>query len=182
MDGFLVIAITPPFSFPMEAERINDLLIKGEADFVHIRKPDSSAEEIENLIQLINPEFYPKLKLHDHFEILDKYPLGGIHLNSRNKIPHSKAKSKSASIHSLDEIKLMESMDYFFFSPVYDSISKPGHNPSFKLQEIKDFISGKRAIALGGVTPDKFPELKSVGFVGAALLGHFFHQFQQKNN
>ena len=42
------------------------------------------------------------------------------------------------------------------------------------LEKISSFIRGKKVIALGGVTPDKFPFLKSKGFLGAALLGYFF--------
>ena len=170
---FIIIAITLPYFFTGEAEKINQLLETGEADFVHLRKPGSMIDDMEKLISQINPRFYPRLKLHDHFSLLDKYQLGGIHLNNRNPQPIP-AREISKSIHSYEELDGINQFDYFFISPVFDSISKKGYKASFELEELSHKIKGKNAIALGGVTPDKFPLLKSLGFHGAALLGHFF--------
>ena len=171
---FLIIAITPPDFFKGEGERINQLLSDESVDFVHIRKPDSSEYETEKLIKEIDPRYHHKIKLHDHFQLLDKYNLGGIHLNSRNKEIFRGARSVSISLHSLDELEGKEIYDYFFISPIYDSISKEGYSAKFNLAELSQKIQGKNAIALGGVTPDKFQQLKSLGFKGAALLGYFF--------
>lgn len=171
---FLVIAITQPDFYQSEAERINQILANKEADFIHIRKPYKNAESIEKLINEINWEFHNKLKLHDHFELLDKYDLGGIHLNSRNSESHTKAKSVSISLHSLEEIDKADNYEYFFISPVFDSISKEGYKSGFILPELSLRIKGKKAIALGGVTPKKFAILQNMGFIGAALLGYFF--------
>ena len=102
MDDFLVIAITPPDHYPHEAQIINRLLGDNMVNFVHIRKPSFSSEEIEDLIARIEPRFHPRLKLHDHFDLLDKYDLVGVHLNSRNKDSHPNAKSVSISLHSLE--------------------------------------------------------------------------------
>ena len=173
-DSFLVIAITRPDFFSGEADLINEILGKEKARLVHIRKPGSSKEEMIKLINEIDSENHPKLKLHDHFELLNKFDLGGIHLNSRNRIPLSQAKTISISIHSYDEIGETENYDYFFISPVFDSISKEGYKAAFDLKDLSERIKNKNAIALGGVTPDKFPFLSACGFKGAALLGHFF--------
>ena len=132
------------------------------------------SDQIEKLIEGIKPQFHSRLKLHDHFELIEKYELGGIHLNSRNPLPYPGAKSLSISIHDLNEIEKVQDFDYFFISPVFNSISKQGYNSAFDLNELSKKISGKNAIALGGVTPDKFPLLKTMSFKGAALLGHFF--------
>lgn len=176
--NFLIIAITPPDFRVGEAKRINEILSEGKAQYVHIRKPECSAIDISRLIDQIHPRFHSRLKLHDHFELIDKYNIGGIHLNSRNsgkpnlKLPKSLEISKS--IHKLEEIPLAENFDYFFLSPVFDSITKEGYKAAFELDQISINISGKKAVALGGVTPDKFVLLKSLGFYGAALLGYFF--------
>lgn len=179
---FIIIAITPPFFFDGEAERISGILSKGEADFVHIRKPEASLSQIENLIKGIDPVFHNRLKLHDHFKLIENYDLGGIHLNSRNKEIYPGACSVSKSYHSINEILEDERnydvnkqrLDYFFISPVFDSISKKGYKANINLDSLADCIKDKPAIALGGVTPDKFGYLSSLGFKGAAMLGHFF--------
>lgn len=180
---FLVIAITPPSFIKNEADRIQVILSEKKAHMVHIRKPDSSLEEIDNLINNIKPEYHSRIKLHDHFELLNKYNLGGIHLNSRNPEMPEDIKSNfeinpgltvSKSLHSLEEIEVDMDLDYFFISPIFDSISKSGYRSKFDLDLLSKSIKGKKAIALGGVTPCKFDLLKNLGFFGAALLGHFF--------
>lgn len=178
----LIIAVTTPNFFKEEAEKINLILNNKDAHYIHIRKPGSSIYETDRLISNINPKFHPFLKLHDHFELLDKYNLGGIHLNSRNKKIHPRAKSLSISLHDINEIEGKERYDYFFISPVFDSISKEGYKASFDLKQLSQKIRGKKAIALGGVTPDKFTLLRSLGFYGAALLGHFFPPTSPSSN
>ena len=173
---FLIIAVTPPDFFPGEAHRITQILSDKEAHFVHIRKPGSAIGDMEELISTIPPEFHNHLKIHDHFNLIEKYDLGGCHLNGRNPLPHPMARSVSKSIHSLEEIPVAESLDYFFISPVFDSISKQGYKSTFDLDELSLMIKYKNGIALGGVTPEKFPLLVSLGFKGAAMLGYFFPQ------
>ena len=173
-NDFMIIGITSPIFFDGEAERINKLLSNNEVDYIHIRKPESTILELKKLIEKINPEFFRRLKLHDHFELLDVYPLGGIHLNKRNNTIHPKATSISYSVHSINEIEEINEHEYFFISPVFDSISKKGYKSGFNLNELSLKIKGKKAIALGGITPQKIPLLKKMGFYGAAMLGYFF--------
>lgn len=174
-SDFLIIGITSPLFFKGEGERINHLLDTNEMHYLHLRKPGSTPDQLKSLIKEINPINFPKIKLHDHFFLLEEFPLGGIHLNSRNNVIHPLAKEISRSFHSLEEItECKEELSYFFISPIFDSISKEGYKSAFKIEEIKDIIRGKKGIALGGVTPDKFHILKSAGFYGAAMLGYFF--------
>lgn len=173
-EKFLIIAVTTPVEYPGEAERITELLDSGEADIVHIRKPAWDAAKTEKLIRQIPERLYPRLRLHDHFSLAEKYNLGGVHLNSRNLSAPATIKNLSRSVHSLDEIERYQELDYLTLSPIFDSISKPGYKSNFDLKELKDKITGKRIIALGGVTPEKIPSLREVGFIGAAMLGHFW--------
>lgn len=70
-------------------------------------------------------------------------------------------------------------LDYVFLSPIYSSISKPGHGGEGAAATFPDAdalasaLAGSRypVLALGGVTPDRFSELAELGFAGAALLG-----------
>lgn len=173
-DKFKIIAITPDYFFEEEANQINQIFSENKADLVHLRKPSASLKEMKTLVSKINENYHHRLKLHDHFELLDKFNLGGIHLNRRNPLPYPNSKSISISIHSFNEIEETLIYDYFFISPVFDSISKEGYKSTFDLLELSEKIKGKNAIALGGVTPKKFPLLRSYGFSGAAMLGYFF--------
>lgn len=175
-SDFLVIAVTRSDFFIGESHRINEILSNGLADLIHIRKPQSSIVEVRNLLKGIDTQFHRLIKLHDHFSLLEEFELGGIHLNSRNSEIHPLAKRISKSVHSFLEIKSLDDLDleYFFISPVFDSISKQGYKAAFDLKELSGHIKNKNAVALGGVTKARLPQLKKLGFLGAAMLSDFF--------
>ena len=83
----------------------------------------------------------------------------------------------SCSCHSLAELECAPRFRYVTLSPVYPSISKPGYDP----QPFAGFLKGKmpapNVIALGGVTPETYPELREAGFAGAARLGDVWKPF-----
>lgn len=174
LSDFIVIALTSPVFYPGEEIAIEKILSANQADLLHIRKPGASEKDIESLIMKIKPELYPRIKLHEEFQLLEKYPLGGVHLNSRNPVKHPLAKTCSASVHTIQELGEIDNLDYYFLSPVFDSISKKGYKAAFNLASLSPFLKDKKVVALGGVTPDKFPILKNLGFSGAAMLGYFF--------
>lgn len=166
---FLRIAITLPEEVEDEGTKIKNLLL-GTIDRVHIRKPGWTVEKLESLLEAIPQEFHSRLVLHDHHRLVHKFGVGGIHLNSRNRaivegVPFS------VSCHSVGELEDFPGAEYCFLSPIYDSISKPGYVSRFTLGELAPRIKGKRVVALGGVTPDKFSELREAGFIGGAMMG-----------
>lgn len=174
MENFLKIGITLPGFVGNEAGRIMELLESGVIDLCHIRKPDWDYETTASLIKLIPPELHSKLKIHDHFELMDKFELYGVHLNERNPSHLGHNKNVSKSCHKIEELENIQDFDYVTLSPIYDSISKKGYQKSFELEKLKTFLKGKNVIALGGVTPNNFEELRQAGFSGAALSGYLF--------
>ena len=176
---FLVIAITSPGIVDNEATKIVDLLRKREADIVHIRKPDWDLDMTKNLLDKIPASYHGYIKIHDNFELLEKYKrLRGVHLNSRNPEFQNKGFKMSKSLHSLEELNKItdyEKFEYLTLSPIFDSISKKNYKGNFDLIELKKHIFNKRIVALGGVTPDQFDLLKKTGFAGAAMLGYFWN-------
>lgn len=195
---FLKIGITQPKVTPGEADRIEELLSSGVVDIIHLRHPEANEEDMRRLIERIDPVYYHQLKLHSFSILAEEYNLRGVHLKSAEPICQSAADQSrvsrfvegegaclSRSCHSfseLDELLKLEDQErekyeYVFLSPIYDSISKAGYESKFlPTEELEALLKGKYAdlnvIALGGVTPDRFPELKRAGFSGAAMLGH----------
>lgn len=174
-QDFKIIAITSPLFLPDEGRRICKILENGEAELVHIRKPEANIKEIRNLLNQIPSSLHSKIKLHDCFSLLDEFQLGGVHLNRRNGICTKEGISLSRSMHSLSELEEADKYDYVTLSPIFDSISKEGYKSNFIFPELKEALKDKRVIALGGVTPDKIPWLKEFGFFGAAMLGYFWN-------
>lgn len=172
----MIIVITLPYFFHGEAEQIAQLL-RGQVDFVHIRKPEASSEELERLIMEIPLWCRDRLVLHDHHELAQKYALYGVHLNSRNpNPPQGWTGSVSRSCHSMAEVvEWKEKCNYVSLSPIYDSISKKGYSSKFTADEISDAhhlgIIDDRVMALGGVTFGKIDEVLEMGFGGGMILG-----------
>lgn len=179
-NNFVIIGITPSVIVPDESNRIINLLSSGKVTFVHIRHPEASEEEVSNLLSQIPAQYLSRITLHDYFNLAKQFHVGGLHLNSRNPFAPNFSKERnlriSRSCHSLIEIYDCSSLDYVTLSPIFDSISKQGYRTAFpeeKLPELSAFLkeSTVPVIALGGITPARFPLLRQLGFSGAAMLG-----------
>ena len=174
----MTIVITLPHFFDGEAERIVQLLRRGDIDLIHLRKPQATRQELEALIRAIPAELHQRLVLHDHHTLALTYPLRGIHLNSRNPLPPEGWKGQlSISCHSIEELaeKKCHPFTSLSLSPIFDSISKQGYHSAFTAEDIarahKEGIIDHRVMALGGITFDKLPLIKQMGFGGAMILG-----------
>ncbi len=169
-----LIAITPEHTTGFERQAIVRLVESG-FHRVHIRKPQYGLPEMRALIESLPASVYPYLSLHDHHMLALDYGLGGVNLNSRNReVPCGFDGLVSCSCHSIDEICARE-CDYYFLSPVFNSISKPGYVSAFSKKELSDALggrlSGREVYALGGVDARSLPAVRELGFAGAALLG-----------
>lgn len=176
---FTIVAYTPELPVKDEAEKITALLRSGAADAVHLRHPALSAQEVASILADIPAALHPRIRIHDHFRVLiPRFNLGGAHVGSRasaddvkwlieNGIPTSK------SCHTVAEVlALPPCFDGCTLSPVRPSISKSGYGGHFSDADLRQAAaSGKRVIALGGVTPSNVLSLRRLGFGAAALLG-----------
>ena len=159
-----LITITQPAFFEGEAEAITSLFDAG-LEILHLRKPGASSEYLKRIVT------------HEHFQLASFRNLKGIHLNGRNPTaPAGFTGHISRSCHSLEEVaKYKATCDYVFLSPIYDSISKEGYPSAYttdSLQKARQAgIIDAKVMALGGVTAAHFPEISSLGFGGAVLLG-----------
>jgi len=171
-----LIVISVEKFFEKEAEIVCSLFEAGLLCF-HLRKPQSEKEEIRCFLEKIPQKFHNRIVLHEHFSLLDKFDLKGIHLNRRNPVPYEKAGiSVSKSCHTIEEIKAeISAFDYVFLSPIFDSISKTGYKKAFSHEELmkakQENIINEKVIALGGITPENITEVKFYGFGGVAVLG-----------
>ena len=165
-----VIAITPPYFYPGEADAIAQALCERGFWRVHIRKPGASPERMRQLLEAVPAGLRPRLSVHDCFGLARELGIGGVHLNSRNPVaPDGWNGITSRSLHSVDEIAGM-SDDYAFLSPVFPSISKPGYHSGIDIESLQPYLND-RIFALGGVTAEKLPLIEACGFGGAAMLG-----------
>lgn len=173
----MCIVITLPVFFDDEADRIAQLLKSGRVDLVHIRKPESTEEEVEALLSSIPEDLRGRLVLHDHHCLASRYGVYGVHLNGRNPVPPKGWQgSVSRSCHTLNEVmEWKERCDYVSLSPIYDSVSKKEYLSAFTREELieahRQGIIDDRVYALGGVTFDSISDTLALGFGGVMILG-----------
>lgn len=145
-------------------------------DWVHLRHPSLSYEQMRSLIEDIAPAYYPRIKLHFHPELVEEYSLGGFHLNSRTPEVNLSPErySISRSCHSIDEVRLSvnRGLDYVTLSPIFESVSKRGYKGEFGDDTLSLLPANPRVIALGGITPGRLPQLHKYNFAGFAVLGY----------
>lgn len=175
-----IIIITSDKPIQNETQRITELFQLG-LQRLHIRKPQASRNEVEALIKQIPAQFHPQIVLHQFPELLKSYQLGGFHITQYNKHQSDEIKLSiatnqtiSISCHSFEEINKLTGYDYFFISPVYNSISKQGYESNFTKEELMKGLAtnaDKNIVALGGINKENLTEISSTGFYGAALLG-----------
>jgi thiamine-phosphate pyrophosphorylase len=163
--------------FPVrEARQIVQLFDNG-LEILHLRKPEASLRACEHLLQQIPEKYYRRIKLHQHFDLVGRYSLLGVHCNSRyaSKGEDWTGFHVSKSCHSLSELEEADGFDYLFLSPVFDSISKQGYRSAFSDELLCQARNQNRIhekiVALGGVCADNLPLLKRYGFGAAAVLG-----------
>ncbi|MCK5741722.1 MAG: thiamine phosphate synthase [Chlorobi bacterium] len=58
-------------------------LFEAGAEYFHLRKPNSSAEDIRRYIDSIPQVYHSKIVLHQHYDLLDVYDIKGIHFTSQ---------------------------------------------------------------------------------------------------
>ena len=176
-----IIAITTPKVSADDAYLIKALLDKG-VDFIHLRKPDSTAEECRSLIKQLSREQTSRIIIHDYPELYDEFKLKGIHINKNiTSLPVGYKGFKTRSCHSFDELVMYKNeYDYLFLSPIFDSISKAGYKSGFSSEDLlrasQSGIIDSKVVALGGVTFDKLDYLQSLNFGGVAMIGGLYNK------
>jgi thiamine-phosphate pyrophosphorylase len=174
-----LIVISNPINLNEEHSILNALFENG-LEYYHLRKPEFTCKELEEYIQQIPQQYRNKVILHSHHQLAIQYGLKGVHFTYKNPYLssdnfHLKIQ-RSASLHSLEEIKNANSLfQYLFISPIFDSISKPNYKSSIDRKALKLFLNERinthKIIALGGINSDTIAEAAEMGFDGVALLG-----------
>lgn len=171
-----LIAITTPKVTDDDASIIGRLLDRG-IDIIHLRKPESTIDECRKLLTKLTAEQRSKIVIHDYPELYSEFSLRGIHINRNiTSLPICYNGSTSRSCHTFEEVlRYKEECDYLFLSPIFDSISKRGYKSRFSDEVLRrasvDGLIDSKVIALGGVTLDKIPYLRSLNFGGVAMMG-----------
>lgn len=173
-----MIIITDPQLVSNEATILNALFGEG-LEILHLRKPDADVRQLSDLISQIDSRFHSRIMIHNHYELLDLFPLSGIHFtektNDRQDEFANVTCKKSIAVHELSELRHVKPLiDYVFLSPLFPSVSKIGYSKQWDFEAMKLELTRKRdveIVALGGITLNNVKLIKELGFDNFALLG-----------
>ena len=179
----MLIVISNPKPLKNEASLINQLFDEGLLLF-HLRKPESSSQELVLLLQEINPIHYSKIALHSCHFLAKSFGINRLHYNetSRKQLTNADFEefkkdglTLSTSIHSVEDYNLLsDHFSYAFLSPVFDSISKADYKAKqFDLSLRKK--TSTKLIALGGITEENQYRAIDMGFDGVAMMGSIWN-------
>jgi thiamine-phosphate pyrophosphorylase len=202
-----LIVISPEAEHASELAVLDAMFAAGLERY-HVRKPAWSRAQLESWLRAVPIQWRSRLTLHQHHELVGEFGLGGVHWRdevgrdvpaepSRNGFAHNThlfAHIESAtaqpeaspyltsrSCHDLATLRVaLGHYDSVFFSPLYPSISKPGHAPrgDVSVKEISSLLAARSAsdrrtsvLALGGITAERVAEVRALGFDGIAVIG-----------
>ncbi|VDR34556.1 Thiamine-phosphate synthase [Alistipes sp. cv1] len=170
------ILITLPRILKNEAEMLAALCGAG-VSVIHIRKPEASEPEIEELLKTLQAlgADMSRLTIHYNEPLARRYGLGGVHLRIEELLAGAgEGLRRSCSAHGWTEAeRAATDADYVFLSPLFDSISKPGYRSAIDPAEAAERLRRRkgRIVALGGIRPANIARVRRIGFDGAAVLG-----------
>lgn len=158
--------------------------IASEVDFIHIRERSKAAGELVHLVKQLLAEGVPKEKLiiNDRVDVALLTNIHRVHLPGhsfspkelRQKFPHLHA---GVSVHSIEEAKAAEKngAEYVMFGHVYDTACKPGLQAR-GIKGVEEMTSTLSipVVVIGGITPERLPELMHVDLKGIAVMSGIF--------
>lgn len=177
--GRMLIVITAPTAVPKEHVLAAQLFDRGLRR-LHIRKPEWSEQSIVQFVHRLD-RYRDRIVLHGSPSLASRLRVRGLHYTERSRPQAPLAQpatglSVSTSFHSLQQLHTDwgPALRYAFLSPIFDSVSKEGYAAAdFDRGEVRDALAACSfpVVALGGITAANLPEIKALGFAGAAVIG-----------
>ena len=199
-----LLLISPEDHDERELLALPRLFAAGLAHY-HLRKPAWDRARLAAHLYAIPAEFHPRLVLHTHHDLAADFALGGLHFRDSAwhgrpahdptwhghlardpSHPSPPRPFTSRACHDLPA--LLQSLGHcsrILLSPIFPSLSKPGHNPppalsrstiSFALEARSPEQRRTEVAALGGIDAARLPACRSLGFDAAAVLGAVWRQ------
>ena len=179
-----LIVISPEAEDARELAVLVELFGAGLMHY-HLRKPGWDRAQLAVWLRALPASLHGRVVLHTHHDLAAEFALGGLHDPDQparqacqliaDTLPAGLLRSRA--VHALSSLRCsLNDYDRLLLSPVFPSLSKPGHGPSAdfdwsELQSILDLPRRAEVIALGGIDVARVPACQELGFDGVAVLG-----------
>ena len=172
---------------PLELVRRIELAVPHGVDVVHVRRPGATAREVYDLAMVLQASLLhapARLVVNDRVDVALAVNAGGIHLGRRS-LPVNAVRNVlgpvapiGMSVQSTEEARdaQMFGASYVTFGHVYDTESHPGEDPR-GLDALREVVQAVDipVIAIGGITPDRVPDVLATGASGVAVISSILH-------
>lgn len=172
---FQLVGVTPPSLTNDQWDYLPDIFRAG-LSLLYIRQDESPELKQRLTSDVLGP-------YRDQIIVPFEMPRTALRLHWKEVVRHqapSNSQAFSTSIHKISDWPLLrEKVKLAFYSPLFPSISKPGHGPTQPLTEQiiavqhirRHFNALPALIGLGGIRVDNIRQVQDAGFSGAAVLG-----------
>lgn len=169
----IVVATSPEFF--IEENAIIQTLFEEGLDILHISKPGSEPIFCERLLTLMDPKWYSKVVVEDHFYLKDEYNLKGIHLTERNPNIPTSYKGVVSRTCTVDDIGTWIDRCGYVLLDTF---------PSVLQQAVSQHKVSHKVYASGVTTLDEVMEVQEHGFGGIVINDVLWNQFDhhESNN
>jgi thiamine-phosphate pyrophosphorylase len=169
-----IILISPEHNVSNEILLVQEMLRLDDSLRFHLRKMNWSKTDYFEYLQEINPLFYSRISIHEFHDLQLNFPAIGLHYKEVDREDYVTGKTHdSTSFHSKkNALELGKEFDYFFCSPVFQSISKKNYHSdeNWDINTWEESLR-KKAVALGGIDASKIKKAKQLGFEKFAIFG-----------
>jgi thiamine-phosphate pyrophosphorylase len=186
-------------SYPEKIEKEESfipLLFDNGLEYFHLRKPGWEKGQVVDLLKGIPIQYHGKIIIHDNWNLMNDFDLGGIHVREKDKhsLSNGNCNFHSIAVHKLEELYKIEKEfkparpagGYALLSPIFNSISKKNVNAAFNLDDLKVAFASNRPqvpiYALGGIDLKNIFKAKEIGFDGVAILGFIWNIYKDKGS
>lgn len=174
--------VTDPVLEPLDqVERVGRAAASG-IDAVHVRLPAATAREVYDIAVVLRASLSdsgPRLIVNDRVDVALAVNAAGIQLGARS-LPVRAVRRVlgpeapvGVSVHSAGEAREAErdGATWVMFGHVFETASHPGESPR-GLDALRQVVAAVEipVIAIGGITPDRVPEVIGAGAAGVAVI------------
>ena len=178
------IIYTNPYELREEVDKINQLFQAGLA-MLHVRKPQYSKKQLKNFLLQIDKKYYDKIVIHSHYSLAVELGLRGIHISRKTRgswifmkcilryyrSQHPELQVTTTFTDLKDLMKNEEDFSYVMLGPVFNQNYTGNCLYGFHQPDLVKYLrkSKRTVFALGGVSIDRIPFVKQLGFDGCVL-------------
>lgn len=178
-----LLIVTDPQKSPWTAEEIVKIVLEAGCRWVMYRDKAATIEIFRQtaavLVGLCD-KFNAKVCINEKIDVAEGLAGTGIHLQSSYDVPSAKSRLCPSALigvscHSISEAQKAEKLgaDYVTFSPVFETLSKPGYGPLVGLEGLRNASQRLTIpiIALAGINSSNASQCMESGARGIAVMG-----------